>query len=140
MAGSSNIERVGTQNSVGMDAFDDNHFQNSTSGINDLLYMEKRYEKPQSRCTLGARQSQISENVHFDEFNQPGTSRLLDFEQHSYAPDFGDKNVQMSRSSAFLLENTRPIVYMPKLAQLVPLKQKIWADKFVDMKDLIQLG
>ncbi len=123
-----------------------NHFQNNRAGINDLLYMENLYEKPQSRGTWGAkinvRQSQISENVHFDEFNEPGTSRLLDFEQHSCAPDFGDKNVQMSRSIAFVQENTCPIVYMPRLAQTVPftLKQTIWADKFIDMKDLIQLN
>ncbi len=80
--------------------------------------------------------------MHFDEFNEPGISRLLDFEQHSYAPDFGDKNVQMSRNSAFVQENTRLIIYMPRLAQSVPftLKQKNWANKVVHMKDLIRLN
>ncbi len=56
MTGSSNFERVGTQNSVGMDAFDDNHFQNNRAGINDLLYMEN-FMKNLSQEVHGVRKS-----------------------------------------------------------------------------------
>ncbi len=53
-----------------------------------------------------------------------------------------DPDLNILQTGALRQNNTRPIVYMPKLSNTVPfqIKQKIWSAKFIEIKELLQLN
>ncbi len=53
-----------------------------------------------------------------------------------------DPGLNILQTGALRQNNTKPIVYMPKLSNTVPfqIKQKIWSATYIEIKQLLQLN